>query len=236
MNYDPNQPTSGRPQDPSGPPPYGQQPSGQPQWPPTGHVPPPYGSEYVPPQQQPPYQQPQPEYVPPQQPPYQQPQYGIPPFPNYAQPQQPKRSLRWLWITLAIVGGILVLACAGCGIFLYVAGKAAINAAGPALTTQAYYQFVKQKNYARAYTLLDSNATVSIAGKSLPAPNQQSFTAAAQAIDASAGPVSNFSVHTNGSDTSHLTVTVTRRSQTYDVHLTLAPVGGSWKITSLDGI
>src|SRR5689334_21190863 len=98
MDYDPNQPTSGRPQDPSGPPSYGQQPSGQPQRPPTGHVPPPYGSEYVPPQQ----------------PPYQQPQYGIPPFPNYAQPQPPKRSLRWLWITLAIVGGILVLACAGC--------------------------------------------------------------------------------------------------------------------------
>src|SRR5437660_1348777 len=213
MSYDPNQPTYGRPQDPSGPPPYGQQP-------PTGHVPPPYGPEYVPPGQQPPYQPP--PYVPSQlQPPYQQPQYDMPPMPNYAQPQPPKKSLRWLWITLGIIGGIIVLGCAGCGIFFYIAGRTVVDTAGPAFTTGEYYQFVKQQNYAQAYALLDSNATVSMAGKSLPAPDEQSFATTAQAVDATAGPVSNFSVQPNASDTSHLTVTVTRGGRTYDVHLTL---------------
>jgi hypothetical protein len=144
--------------------------------------------------------------------------------------------LRWLWITLAIVGGIIVLACAGCGIFAYIAGKTAVNVAGPAITAGEYYQFVKQQNYAKAYTLLDKNTTITIAGRSVPGPDQQSFVTAAQAVDASIGPVSNFSVRPNSSDTSHLTVTVTRGSQTYDVHLTLAQLGGSWKITSMDGI
>jgi hypothetical protein len=144
--------------------------------------------------------------------------------------------LRWLWITLAIVGGIIVLACAGCGIFAYIAGKTAVNVAGPAITAGEYYQFVKQQNYAKAYTLLDKNTTITIAGRSVPGPDQQSFVTAAQAVDASIGPVSNFSVRPNSSDTSHLTVTLTRGSQTYDVHLTLAQLGGSWKITSMDGI
>jgi hypothetical protein len=223
MNYDPNQPTYG-PQDLSQPPSYGQ--------PPYEH----YG-QYGPPQQAPQYEQPphgQPPYG---QYPYGQPPYGAPPIPNYAQaPQQPKKSLRWLWITLGIVGGILVLACAGCGIFTYFAGKAAVNLAGPAFTVGEYYQFVKQQDYAQAYALLDRNATISIAGRSLPAPDEQSFATAAQTVDTSLAPVSNFSVQPNGSDTSHLTVRVTRGSQTYDVHLTLTQVGGSWKIASMDGI
>lgn len=89
-------------------------------------------------------------------------------------------------------------------------------------------------NYAQP--LQQQPKTITIAGRSVPAPDQQSFVTAAQAVDASIGPVSNFSVRPNSSDTSHLTVTVTRGSQTYDVHLTLAQLGGSWKITSMDGI
>src|SRR6266516_2824315 len=96
MGYDPNAPyNQGQPQQPSTqytPPGYGQ---GQPQQP--------YG--------QPPYQGQQPPYG---QPPYGQEQYGGPP-PNYGQPPK-KSSLKWLWITLAIVGAVLVLGCGGCAI------------------------------------------------------------------------------------------------------------------------
>src|SRR5437016_4241896 len=136
MSYDPDQPTYGRPQDPSGPPSYGQQP-------PMGHVPPPYGPEYVPPQQQPPYQQP--PYVPPQQqPPYQQPQYGMPPMQNYTPPQPPKKSLRWLWITLGIIGGIIILSCAGCAIAsVFGISFIAKTVGQPTIVASSYYQAIK---------------------------------------------------------------------------------------------
>ncbi len=156
-------------------------------------------------------------------------------MPNYAPPQQ-KKSLRWLWITLGIVGGLLVLGCVGCGIFFYIVGRTAVTAVGPAFTVGEYYQYVKMQDYSHAYSLVSSNATLSVQNQPIPA-DQTSYTTAAQAVDTTVGAVTNFSVHTNGSDTSHLTITVTRGSNPpYDVHLTLAQENGSWKIVSMDGI
>ncbi len=85
MGYDPNTPyNQGQPQQP---------PYGQPAIPNTSPV---YG------QGQPPYQGPTQAYG---QPPYGQGQYGGPPQ-NYTQAPQ-KKSRKWLWITLSIIGGVL---------------------------------------------------------------------------------------------------------------------------------
>src|SRR6266516_5852437 len=130
MSYDSNQPQQPDPnQQPQ--PPYG-----QPQ-PPYQQPQPPYEQQQWA-QQPPPYygqqqwgQQPPPDYAPPQ---YVAPAYGAQPVPGYAPPQQPRRSRRGLWIALGIIGGVLVLSCAVCGI-LFANGAAffAKTVAGPAI-------------------------------------------------------------------------------------------------------
>ena len=228
MSYDPDQPTYGRTEDSSGPPAYGQQPYGHLQQPPTGHVPPPYGPEYVPPQQPPPYQPPL----------YQQQQYGMAPTPNYAQPQPPKRSLRWLWITLGIIAGIIVLSCIGCAVASAFGISFLAKTVGqPAVVASSYYQAIKQQDYAKAFTYLDTSAI------SLPNGQQATetaFTAAGQALDQVQGAVTSYTpsnVQTNnGIATITMTVMRQHSSSSYQVHLELKQQGNDWKITKLDSI
>lgn len=249
MGYDPNQA-------PNGQQPFGQQPPqytspeayqenafGQqgyrqpapPQQSPYGS--PGYGQPGQPGQPQPPFYGQQPGQAPygygqqPGPPPY---GYGQPPF--MPQPPQQKRSLKWLWITLSIIGGLIVLSCAGCFLFGAFGLNVVKQVAGPAFVTGEYYQYVKMQQYDKAYALLDSNATITVAGASVPT-DANSYTQAAQLADQKLGPVTNFAVQaTNGNDLSHLTVTVTRGSQSYDVHLTFSGTGGTTKIATIDGI
>src|SRR5438309_6178190 len=135
MSYDPDQPFGQPPTQYTPPPGYGQQPYGQP--------PPGYGQQ--------PYGQPSPGYG--------QEQYrGAPPMPGpgYAPQQAPRKSsLRWLWITLAIIGGIIVLGCAGCAIASAAGiGFFAKTVLGPTTTANAYYQAIKNQDYAKAYTYI----------------------------------------------------------------------------------
>jgi hypothetical protein len=228
MSYDPDQPTYGPPEDASGPRSYGQQPYGQPQQPPTGYIPPPYGPEYVPPQQQPPYQQP----------PYQQQQYGMPPIPNYAPPQPPKKSLRWLWITLGIIGGIIVLSCIGCAVASAFGISFLAKTVGqPAIVASSYYQAIKQQDYAKAFTYLDTSAISLPNGQQA---TQVAFTTAGQVLDQAQGVVTNYTpsnIQTNnGIATITMTVTRQHSSSSYQVHLELKQQGNDWKITSIDNI
>src|SRR5437660_12438521 len=109
----------------------------------------------------------------PQQPPYGHPQppdgeaqYGVPPVPAYVPQPQPKRSLRWLWITLGIVGGLLVLGCGGCIIAVSVLGINIFNQAGPAITATQYYQAIQRQGYSDVYSYIGS-ACPPDAGQSL---------------------------------------------------------------------
>jgi len=219
MNNDPNQPQ----QPPYGQPPYGQQPYGQP----------PYG--------QPPYGQPPTQYSPPvygQQP--QQP-YGVPPvpgpgYPGYMPPSQQKKSLRWLWITLGIIGGLIVIACGICGVASMMGANIFNQAAGSTIVVEQYYQAVQKQDYATAYTFVSPTANVSLQGKNFPVSSAQSYTLLAQTLDKSLGTVSQHTSHIDGSNTSSFTITVTRGGKQYIVHMTLSKTGNDWKITSADGI
>ena len=202
------------------------------------------------PPQQPPYDQPTAQYMPPpygqpQPPPYgqplppqygqpQPPLYGQPPYgpPMYAQPQQPKRSLRWLWITLGIVGGILVLACAGCGIAGALGYNFVAKAVGPAVVASQYYVAVGDQNYAKAYSYLDTSS-ISVQGRSV---TEQEYARIEQVIDTTQGKVTkssstDFNVN---NDTATFTMRVTRTSGAYDVHMQLKKIGNDWKIASID--
>ncbi len=211
MSYDPN-----HPQQPD--------PSQQPQ--------PPYGQPQPPYEQQQWGQQPPAQYAPTQ---YVAPAYGAPPVPGYAPPQQPGRSRRTLWIVLGIFGGLIVLSCAICGI-LFVAGVGffAKSVAAPALVVNQYYGAVQKQDYNTAYSYIDQNLTASN-GQPL---TQQVYTVAAQLLDTTKGKVSNFSVGNISvtNNTASVTVSVTRGSTAYDVHLQLQQVNGSWKISSYDNI
>lgn len=235
MYNDPNQPQPpfGQPQQPQ-PPPFGQPQPSQAPW-----------SAYGGPPQQPydenatlaaPPTYGQPQYPPPQYgaPTQQPPPYGVPPTPAYAQQPQ-KKSRRWLWITLGVIGGIIVLGCAGCAI----AGAFGLNffaqAVGPTVVTEQYYQAIQKQDYVTAYSYLASGATLTIQGQSVPVTQPQIFTAAAQALDTQLGPVSSHTLQPDGSNTSRITVVVIRPKKTYNVILTLVKVGNDWKIQNIDG-
>src|SRR5207245_10841046 len=65
---------------------------------------------------------------------YVAPAYGAQPAPGYMPPQQPGRSRRGLWIALAIIGGLIVLSCAVCGVlFVTGVGFFAKTVVGPAI-------------------------------------------------------------------------------------------------------
>ena len=235
MSYDPNQPqqpdSGQQPQQPYGPP-------GQPQQPPYGQPQQPYGQPGQP--QQPPYgqpqwgQQPPPDYAPTQ---YVAPAYGAQPAaPGYMPPQQLKRSRRGLWIVLGIIGGLIVLSCAVCGI-LFVAGVGffAKTVAAPALVANQYYSAVEKQDYSNAYSYLNTNL---IAQNNQPL-TQELYTTAAQTLDTAKGTVSNYSVGniSVNNNTASVTVSVTRGSTpAYDVQLQLQQVNGTWKITRFDNI
>ena len=236
----PQQPPYGQPQ-----PPYGQ--PGQPQQPPYEQPQPPYGQPGQPPYEQQWGQQPQsqygqPPYGQPQQPPqdyaptqYVAPAYGAQPAPGYIPPQQ-RRSRRGLWIALAIIGGLIVLSCAVCGIlFATGVGFFAKTVAGPAIVVNQYYSAVEKQDYHTAFSYISTNLTASN-GQNL---TQELYTTAAQALDTVKGKVTNFSVGSisTTNNVASVTVSVTRAGASpYDVHLQLQQVNGAWKITSYDNI
>ncbi len=208
------------------------------QQPPQGH--PQYGQpqQFGPVPQNPAFGQPQqfgqqPQYA--QQPPIGQPQYGQPPYgqpPVYTQPQPQKRSLRWLWITLGVVGGLLVLGCAACGILGALGVNLFAQAAQPAVVAGQYYGAVSQQDYTKAYSYLDTSS-VSVQGQTL---TPQAYTQAAQVLDTTQGKVTKASPTSYNvtNDTATVTMAVTRGSATYDAHLQLKKIGNDWKIVSVD--
>ncbi len=203
------------------------------------------------PPQQPDYQTPT-QYTPPpeynqpyaQQPAYGQPPYSdVPPVPTYAQPQPQRASLRWLWITLAIVGGILVLGCGGCiiasvaGIGIF--GRAVSTAIAPSTTANSYYNAIKKQDYGTAFTYLDISGA-SVEGQQV---SKDAFIILGQTIDATKGTVSSFSqsgislnTSTSSGNTATVTMDVTRNGSSYTVHLELRQENNVWKITSVDNI
>jgi len=154
-------------------------------------------------------------------------------------PQQPKRSRRGLWIALAIIGGLIVLGCGGCGI-LFASGAGIFGGlvgsiVGPAYTVNQYYNAIEKQDYTTAYSYIGTNLTTTT-GKTV---TQDLYTAAAQALDVTKGKVTNFSVGniSSSNNVTSVTVSVTRANAVpYDVHLQLQQVNGTWKITSYDNI
>jgi hypothetical protein len=159
------------------------------------------------------------------------PEYSSPPYPNYApvpgSSQQPRKSYRWVWITL----GILALLCIiGGGLLIWGIGSAINTYGGATIASDQYYNAIRDGDYARAYTFLGSDVKAGL--------SQQAFTQQAQQQDGAYGLVNKFS-YTNVpiGDPANATLTVTRANGTsYTVHLEMRQEGGVWKITAFDRI
>lgn len=150
--------------------------------------------------------------------------------PAYTQPeqQQTRRSRRTLWI---IVGTICAIALIGFAALVWVAFSSALNSIKQTGSIpERYYLNIMSGDYTTAYTYLDSNATID--GQPV---DQQAFTRLAKAADAQYGSVRGITFNVE-SNATNVTVTVSRGSRSYDVHLVLKQENGTWKIVSADGI
>lgn len=214
---------------------------------------PPYGqSPYTSPYEQ--------QYSPqPTQPPYPPTQYGASPpqvQPVYVPPPQQKSSTKTVWIVLGIVGAVLLLVGGGCCFaFFFVFNRASqtVQNVGnqiaatvtadqqtvvasepvPAQQAQNYYLAVSVQDYTNAYSYLAPSMTTTD-GKKL---TQALYVQQAQALDASEGQVTNYTITADPGDQTKVTVQVTRSKGTpYTVHLTFIQGTDQWVISSFDNI
>lgn len=143
--------------------------------------------------------------------------------------------MRWLWITLGIIGGVIVLGCIGCGVtFALGVGFFAKTVLGPTTAANSYYQAIENKDYVKAYSYLDTSS-ISVQGQKL---SEVAFVALAQSTDRLKGPVTSFSQTniTTGNNTATVTMSVTRNGLSYTVQLELQQTGNTWKITAFDNL
>jgi hypothetical protein len=131
---------------------------------------------------------------------------------------------------LSIVGGILVLSCAVCGLVFAGVIKIGTQVAAPALAISSYYEDLKTQNYAQAYTYLDPQLLI-VQGQAVTV---DLYTSAEETIDEQFGPVNNFSLTNIQVQNDSATIAVREtRTQTRDITYTLQRVGNSWKISGV---
>ncbi len=161
----------------------------------------------------------------------QQPVHAAPPSPVRGdEPSQPpKRSRRWIWITLGVIGGLLVIG----GIVLAVGrssftGSAIKTIAGPTIVADQYYTAIRNRDYTKAYTYWDSNEQ-----KVYPL---EMFTSESQLVDKQLGIVTHYTIASQvqypDNNKAIVTLTATRSGGSQTVQLHLLQVGSEWKIIS----
>jgi hypothetical protein len=165
---------------------------------------------------------------------YGQPPYGgMPPVPPYP-PEPPRKSHRRLWITLGIVGIVLVLfVCGGCVTASVFGFRYFQQNLGAVLVVAQYYEALKEQKYDLAYSYVDANATIQGQHVSLA-----TFTRMAQTADATRGKVTGDTpgTFTEPGSTATVMMQVTRNKQTYPVRLQLKREGNNWRIINADRI
>lgn len=152
-------------------------------------------------------------------------------FPNYS--QQPRKSRVWLWVVLGSVIGVLLFTVLVAGSVFFALHSFFQQTDQSVPVVASYGLAFMRQDYANAYSHLDSQATIS--GQQV---DQQSFTVLATSADTHYGKVSGYSIDSplQGNDPSHMTITVHRGNQNYQIHLQLKLEGNDWKIISADGV
>ena len=164
-----------------------------------------------------------------------------PPWAQQIPVQSPqKRSRKWIWIVVSILGVALVVSCGLCSWGVYTLFDAVYQpVVGSITVADDFYSNVQTLNYNAAYADLAPQGA--IAGLTLSL-----FTEQAMQADTQFGPVMSympgqpgFTNNSNGPDLSIITLTMsitrTHRSA-YNSLLTLQKKNGQWKIIDYDQI
>lgn len=203
-----------------------------------------YAPSQYPPVQQQPSQQGGTQYPPPGLPAY--PAYPAYPagMPVYGQPyqQQPpvKKSRRWLWILLSVLGVIMLASCGLCGWGAYTFVSSTYQQVSGALNVvDDFYSNLQAENYSAAYSDLAPQGQII-------GLTQSQFTVQASKLDQQYGPVTSFVLGqpsfsndaNTGPNLSRFTITVDikRTRLSYTALVTVKKIGGTWKITQYDRI
>ncbi|MBV9257663.1 MAG: hypothetical protein JO215_06565 [Ktedonobacteraceae bacterium] len=164
-----------------------------------------------------------------------------PPFAPVPPGQAPvKKSYKWLWISISILGVLLLAACGFCGWAFSQFFTPIVQSETNALNVaNNYYEALQNKDYAGAYQYLMPQGTIQ-------GMTQATFTQRAENADSQYGTVRSYTpgsvniVTSSNSafDFSRFTVVVNvaRTNQSYSVLLTLQKSGNNWKIVDFDRI
>ena len=161
--------------------------------------------------------------------------------PMVAPPQQAfrpaRRSRKGLWITLSIIGAFVLLSCGLCAWASYsMFGNVFQDTRTVTNLASNYYQNIQDKDYNAAY------AQVQVSNLSSSAFEQQ-----AQQRETQLGSITSFALSAVAPDVSTtdtgsafssytVTLTVSRGTSSYNVHLDIKQVGSAWKIVYFDVI
>src|SRR5438874_206896 len=161
--------------------------------------------------------------------------------------QHRKGSLRWLWIPLAVVSGIVgCIALSFVGYYVLIAG-AFIYADRPGPTVGdawnaagQYYKAIQNHDYTTASNYLDRNTTMTVHGRPIVMNSVDTLARTSQALDTQDGVITSYTPtdgnFEQGKYIVDMVMKVTRNSHSYDVHIKIELVGNDWKILSADGI
>ena len=145
-----------------------------------------------------------------------------------SRPQKPSR--RWLWISVAVICVLTIIA-----IFI---SRYLGTLAGPTVTGDNYYQAVSQRNYSSAHSYLASSATLTSQHQKIPIGPQQDYATSSQLLDSHIGSVVSYKVATTN-DNSLLIINATRSKNAHSVHytvrFTMVQENGTWKIKDING-
>ena len=178
------------------------------------------------------------QQIPPGYSPY--PPYPPPFMPPYPQKPPVKKSRRWLWITLSIVGVVLLASCGLCGWAAYNLFSPAYQGVSNSLSlVDDYYSALQAKNYAAAYDDLSTQYQLS-------GLTEAKFAQEASARDTQYGAIQTYSPGqttystgpNNGFNFTHFTyaVSIKRPNLSYTATLTLSEIQNQWKITNFDSV
>ncbi len=153
------------------------------------------------------------------------PDYGLPGQNAFSQERNPVRKRGLNKVLVGVILSVLVVIIV---VGAVVIGKQ-INSYNSVVSK--YYAAVQQQDYPKAYSYISFPGAFTAQGVRL-------YTAVAQGLDKSNGPVSSYSQQSSSDSGDNATVieTVQRQSRSYTVRLTLISVNGEWKITNFSSI
>lgn len=169
---------------------------------------------------------------------------GVPvPSPDYGQPGRPgqppvKKSYRWVWILVSVLGVVLLATCGLCGWGVYSLFNSVYQQVSGSLTVvDDFYSNLQAENYNAAYSDLAPRGQII-------GLTQAQFTSQASKLDSQYGPITSFVLgqpsFSTGSNSQPdltsftITVDIKRPHLSYTALLTVNKINGTWKIIEYD--